>query len=250
MRLSNFFKRKNEKSAVPKSATVRYMYPVFFGFAIVMAAASILAPDASYIELVPSRELVMEGETFTIDVFAYAHVPVNALDVTIKFIPGSITILGVDQGESVLTIWTEEPKISNNSISFGGGTYRRGFLGRHRIGTINVAANVPGRTEFFISQAQLLAGDGSGTKVATALSIKEAKRSFIIYDKDADPAAISAEFQFKITADIDGDGKVTLKDISVFMSAWYSRTTVYDFNNDQKMNFVDFSIILARSFSQ
>jgi len=51
-----------------------------------------------------------------------------------------------------------------------------------------------------------------------------------------------------VNPDLDNDGKVTLKDVSIFMSNWHSKAVIYDFNGDGRMNFIDFSIILARAF--
>lgn len=231
-----------------RSRTVRYMFPVIFSALAILGASVISSSNSSYLKLTPSKTIVMSGEVFSIDVYAYAHVPVNALDVKIDFLPGSVEITGVDKGQSVLTIWTEEPKIEASTISFGGGTYRRGFIGEHLIATINVKALYSGKTEFTIKEVNLLAGDGKGTPVAVVSDNEMTKQSFIIYDQNSDPEQISAELGLKINADIDGDGKVTLRDISSFMAAWYSGSVVYDFNDDKKMNFVDFSIILAKSF--
>lgn len=247
----NFFKVKWFQFILPgtsRSKTVRYMFPVVFSAIALLGASVISSTDSSYLKLTPSKTIVKSGEVFSIDVFAYAHVPVNALDVKIDFLPGSIEIIGVDKGQSVLTVWSQEPKIENSTISFGGGTYRRGFIGEHLIATINVKALFNGKTEFTIKEANLLAGDGKGTPVPVTSDAEMTKQSFIIYDQNSDPSQISAELGFKINADIDGDGKVTLKDISSFMAAWYSGSQLYDFNNDNKMNFVDFSIILAKSF--
>lgn len=231
-----------------QSKTVRYMFPVVFSALAIFGASVITSNDSSYLKLTPSKTMVMSGETFSIDVFAYAHVPVNALDVKIEFLPGSVEITGIDKGQSVLTIWTEEPKIEKSTISFGGGTYRRGFIGEHLVATINVKALYSGKTEFTIKEANLLAGDGKGTPVTVSSKTEMIKQSFIIYDQNSDPGQISAELGLKINADIDGDGKVNLRDISSFMAAWYSGSQVYDFNEDSKMNFIDFSIILAKSF--
>ena len=239
------------KFIVPRSnesKTVRYMFPVFFSALAILGASVISSNDSSYLKLTPSKTVVMTGEVFSIDIFAYAHVPVNALDVKIDFSPGSVEIIGVDKGQSVLTIWSQEPKIESNTISFGGGTYRRGFIGEHLVATINVKALRSGKTEFAIQEANLLAGDGKGTPVTVSREAKNIKQSFIINDQNSEPGKISAELGMKINADIDGDGKVTLKDISSFMGAWYAGSKTYDFNNDKKMNFVDFSIILAKSF--
>jgi hypothetical protein len=156
-------------------------------------------------------------------------------------------VLGVDKGQSVLTIWTEEPSVSGGSITLAGGTFRRGFIGEHLIATINLMAKDDGVTELFVQEAALLAGDGKGTPVTLSQN-EERKQSFIIYNQGEDPERLQATLGVVISADIDKDGVVTLKDISSFMAAWYSGDTLYDFNNDQKMNFIDFSIILARSF--
>ncbi len=232
----------------PKSLTVRYMFPVVLSLAAILGASAISSVDSSYVRLNPSKTIVMSGEQFYIEVYAYAHVPVNALDIAIQFDPNSLDIMSVDKAQSVLTIWSQEPKVQNNSITFGGGTYRRGFIGEHLIATIKVKAKSSGKTEFLIKNAQFLAGDGKGTPVLLTQDPENSEKSFIIYNQNEDPAKISADFGLGISADIDGDGTVTLKDISSFMAAWYSGGITYDFNNDSKMNFIDFSIILARSF--
>jgi hypothetical protein len=236
------------KSRLTPKPTVKYMFPLVFGFAAVLAA-SVISSDTSYIKLVPSTTTVLTGERFTIEVYASAHVPVNALDITINFASDKVEIVSVDKAQSVLTVWTEEPTITNNTIKFGGGTFRRGFVGEHLVATIKVRAKQTGQTEFMVSDAQLLAGDGMGSVVKVSKSGPDSRTSFYIYDQNTDPAEISAKVGLNINADIDGDGRVTLKDISVFMSAWHSKSVIYDFNRDGKMNFVDFSIILARSFS-
>lgn len=227
---------------------VRRMFPVIFSILALLGASSISSIDSSYIKLSPAKEVVMEGEQFAIEIFAYAHVPVNALDITLEFDPTSIEVLSVDKGQSVLTIWTEEPTVENNKITLGGGTYRRGFLGEHLIATIKAKAKSDGQTTLIVKDANLLAGDGSGTPVTLAKNTKDAVKSFIIYNQNEDPSKLTANLGVGISADIDGDGVVTLKDISSFMAAWYNGDKRYDFNNDTKMNFIDFSIILARSF--
>lgn len=232
-----------------RSGPVRYMFPVVIGALAILGASVVSSENKSYLELAPSTTSVKSGEGFYIDVYAFAHVPVNALDVTIEFIPETVQITGVDIGQSVLTVWTQEPKVDAGTITFGGGTYRRGFMGRHLIATIEAKALKTGKTEFVISGAEFLAGDGLGTPVALARDAPKTKQSFIIYDQDNDPAAISASVGLYITPDIDGDGMVTLRDISSFMTVWYNKEKTYDFNDDARMNFIDFSIILAKSVS-
>ncbi len=224
------------------------MNPIFLGIVAILTASAIGSSNNSYVKLSPTKTAVVENEVFSIAVYANAHVPVNALDMTIKFDPKQVMVTAVDKGQSVLTIWAQEPLISNGEVRFGGGTYKRGFVGEHLIVTLNVKALQAGSTDFFIDSAQLLAGDGKGTPVKLESSTSNTKKSFIIYNQNDDPSKISANVAMIISADLDGDGLVTLKDISAFLGAWYEGDSKYDFNNDYKMNFVDFSIILARSF--
>lgn len=230
------------------SSTVRYMFPILLSILAILGASVITSSNVSYIKLNTTESAVVSGQQFSIDIYAYGHVPVNALDVSIEFQPDSVEIIGIDTGRSVLTVWTQEPIIKGNLIVFGGGTYRRGFVGEHLIATVKVKAKYTGQTEFSIKNAQLLAGDGKGTPVALNSDLSITKKTFIIYDQSADPTKITADITVRINADIDGDGKVTLRDVSSFMAAWYSKSDVYDFNDDNRMNFIDFSIILARSF--
>ena len=69
-----------------------------------------------------------------------------------------------------------------------------------------------------------------------------------IYDENTSLESIGVNVAIKIITDIDGDGKVSLKDISAFMAAWANKDVSYDFNGDGKMTFRDFSIILADFF--
>lgn len=227
--------------------TVQYMFPLFIGIAAILGA-SLISSEQSYIKLVPSKTAVMEGENFTVEVYASAHVPVNALDLKITFASSMVEVLAVDKGQSVLTIWAQEPQISGNSILISGGTFRRGFIGEHLVATIKAKAKQSGMTEFLVNDAKLLEGDGKGTAVTVSGLGKDSKTDFYIYDQNEKPEAIGANLGIKINPDIDGDGKITLRDISAFMGAWRGDNSVYDFNNDGRMNFIDFSIILARSF--
>ncbi len=243
-RIRQYFKRPTTQRG---GVTVRFMFPIFAGFLAILSANVLTSVDTSYIKLSPSKNTVMNGEIFALGIYAYAHVPVNAIDIAVSFDADSVEILSIDKGQSVLTIWTQEPTIKPGLIELSGGTFRRGFVGEHLIATVKIMAKKDGRTELFVKDAELLAGDGKGTAVELARN-DTGTASFIIYAQGVDPTTLEAQVDFSITADIDGDGIVTLKDISSFMASWYRGEGKYDFNNDQKMNFIDFSIILARSF--
>jgi hypothetical protein len=206
-----------------------------------------MSQDVSYIRLESSQSNVAAGDRFSIDVFAFAHEPVNAVDVTFDFNGDAVEILGVDTGDSVLTIFTEDPIISDTTITIRGGTFRRGFVGEHKLATLQLRAKSTGQTTFRTSETVLLAGDGAGTPVAVSQS-NTSNVNVFIYDENTGPSDIRAGIIIEIITDIDGDGEVSLRDISAFMGAWASRERMFDFNGDGRMTFRDFSIILADYF--
>ena len=247
--LDSIWKKFLKERQPTKVVTIRYMFPlVMLSIFALLGAAVIKGNEKSYVRLEPSQTMVMKDEHFSIDIYAYAHIPVNAIDIAVEFSPDMVEVESVDTGRSVLTIWTKEPVIENDTIMFGGGTYRRGFLGEHLVATIKVKAKYSGKTEFMVRDAQLLAGDGKGTAVMVDEASSLTKTSFYIYDQNEDPSQITAKLGIRINPDIDGDGNVSLRDISAFMASWQSKDTTYDFNDDGRMNFFDFSIILAKSF--
>ena len=132
-------------------------------------------------------------------------------------------------------------------MSLSGGTFRKGFIGEHKIATLELKAKQSGQSTFSTADVQLLAGDGKGTPVKTA-EADDSSLSFYVYDATTDPAAIGVTVGVDIKTDLDGDGKVSLKDVSSFMGAWSNSSHVYDFDGDGRMSFKDFSIILADVF--
>jgi hypothetical protein len=234
---------------VAKGSTVRYMFPLAVGFAAVLGAQLISATDSSYIRLEIDKQAVANNELFSVEVFAYAHVPVNAVDVTLTFDGDKVTVEQVDRGQSVLTIWTEDPVVTNNSVVLRGGTFRRGFIGEHRIARIDLRATDTGSSQFNTEDVLLLAGDGQGTPVTTS-ETSDASVNLFVYDENTNPSDIAVEVAVGVISDIDGDGRVTLRDISAFMSDWASNNRLHDFNGDGRMTFRDFSIILANFFFQ
>lgn len=227
-----------------RTNTVRFMFPATITFVAFLSAALITSTDVSYIRLESSDATIETGKQFSIDVYAFAHVPVNTVDITLQFDPTAVEVLSVDKGQSVLTIWAEEPQIKDGKVTLKGGTFKKGFLKDHKIATINLEAKQTGQSNLKATDVMFLAGDGKGSQVAVAESVNSTL-SLYIYDENTNPENIDVNVEVKIITDIDGDGKVTLKDISAFMSAWHTNTTKYDFNGDGRMTFLDFSIILA-----
>lgn len=239
----------------PKTSfTVRYAFPLVFTFAALLGAAAAITSDTkSYISIEATPSSVRAGETFSIKVFAHAQVAVNAVDIRLEFPKNQMEIQGIDVGDSVITLWAQEPYVEDNTVVLQGGTFRRGFRGDHLIATVNARATETGLAQVSIGQVTLLAGDGTGAKVAIGKNDDEDAAIYIADENGAltatdVPVNLQGVASVAIVTDIDGDGQVTLSDVSRFMSAWATQTTIFDFNGDGRMTFRDFGIILADSF--
>lgn len=226
------------------SSTVRYAFPFIALAVVVVSAAAVISSDSSYITIEARPSSVLAGETFFIDVSVYAHTAINAIDITLEYPEGRMEVTGVDTGESVITLWTEEPYGKDGEVFMRGGTFRRGFIGEHKIARVRAKATESGSAIITTSDASFIAGDGQGTEVDVA-DIGTGETRLYIRNTDG---SIVGKAVVQIVTDINGDGNVDFDDINAFMSAWRNNNTAYDFNGDGRMSFRDFGILLADYF--
>lgn len=239
-----------------QSRTIRLAFPLTF-VAAAFLAAQVVTSQGSSIIVVPSTNSLREGEPFSIHVYVDAKVEINAVNLELGYPEDQMKVTGIDTGESVITLWTVEPYAEAGTVHLRGGTFRRGFKGQHLIATVKAKALDTGIAEVGINESLLLAGDGSGTKVkvtgsedSTKVYIANADGTFagVVSGSEEEGFEFNASVEIRIHTDIDGDGDVSLADLSRFMSAWFSRTVIYDFDGDGRMTFRDFAIILSDSF--
>ncbi len=232
-----------------RNLTVRYAFPMMALLATLLGAGAVSTSQQSSIRLEAVPSTVPAGDSFSVNVYVSAHVPVNAVDIDVA-IPSNARVTGIDTGESVITLWTQDPYLEGNTVVLRGGTFRKGFIGEHLIATINAEALSSGIGEFVVRDVTLLAGDGSGSSVSVGdqegarLYIANADGTFA----DSQTVATDGAVAVIVVTDIDGDGDVSLTDVSRFMVAWTSQSLVYDFDNDGRMTFRDFGIILSDTF--
>jgi hypothetical protein len=202
---------------------------------MMLGFASVITKTQTNLTLSTSATSVPVGGTFFVDVFAEVYEPVNAVRVELVFDPELLEIVAVDKSKSVLSLWTNEPSVSGNVITLEGGTYRRGFVGRHQLTQLEVKVLAPGQAEFSARKIEFLAGDGTGRMLPVGLTntVRIATNNEAVVDLTGTPK-------------IDIAGTVTIRDVSIFMADWRTGTVKHDFNNDGRMNFVDFSILLSR----
>lgn len=225
--------------------TVRLAFPLVIVTALIAGFANVISENASFVTIETKTPIVQRDQEFFIEVSVTAHVPINAIDLVIDYPENRIVIDSIDIGTSVITLWTEEPYAENGNIYLRGGTFRKGFIGEHTIARIKVHATESGEARLSIKDSEFIAGDGLGTEIE---SVENSEKNIARVYVSGDDGLISGEVEITFVTDIDGDGEIDLKDISAFMSAWFTKSKVYDFNGDGRMTFRDFSIILADSF--
>ena len=230
------------------SRTVRYAFSFLFLFATVLGMAAVATKSASSVRLVSTATSVEEGSAFSVDVFVYASVPVNAVDIILSFPADQVEVLGIDKGESVITLWPEDPHVEGSNVILRGGTYKKGFVGEHKIATIKVKAKAAGEAKFLTSAVRLLAGDGKGSDVGVDNSTAMVQTA-IVHPGEAPAVTVAGKVAVIVATDVDGDGRVSLTDISAFMASWAIQGATYDFNNDGVMSLSDFSILLSDYFT-
>lgn len=133
---------------------------------------------ASTISLVPSKNSVGIGEQFYVDVMLDPQgISQNGIEGNISFSPNNTSFIRAETGKSLISFWIEEPKLTNNTISFAG-IIPTGFDGV--IDPFNPTQKMPGLmvrlifegkfagTETFSSAPfSITLNDGKGTTLAT-----------------------------------------------------------------------------------
>lgn len=238
------------KTRQARSRTVRYMFPAVIGgvTAFALFSSTITSTD-SYLYISVPNQAVEVGAIVPVTVKANAAVPINAIEATLVFDENSVEVFGVDRGQSVITIWTEDPVVTDTAVSLRGGTFKRGFIGDHDVATINLRALTTGQHTVALEQVRLIAGDGAGTEV-TAVDVPASSLALFNFDETTSEEEIAIAVTSNLPTDVTGDGQVTMQDISAFMGSWSSQTNTFDFNGDGMMTFRDFSILLAAYFFQ
>lgn len=243
-----WFSRTPENPArSANTVTIRYMFSTALGGGILALSllASLSSSTDSSVVLKSSSQIVEIGDIYSLEVSVDAKVPINAVEFDVVYPEEYVSVFGVDRGQSVLTIWTEDPEIEEDRVTFSGGTFRRGFLGKHQIAVINFRAESVGQYSLQVENVRLIAGDGVGTEVLLANTRGQTVFNF---DENTSEEEIQVAVKTAINTDLNNDGQVTLQDISAFMGAWSNRSETHDFNGDGMMTFRDFSIILADFF--
>lgn len=222
------------------------MFPII-AFTLGIVGATILSGNSSAVVLTPSAAYVASGDDVVVSVEAVAAVPVNTVDIEVDF-PTTLTPQSIDTGGSVITLWTNDPKIEGNKVFFRGGTFNKGFIGKHLIANVHAKATQNGDADIMVRNSTFLTGDGKGTPLAVSENSAGTQVHIGTSKAKDGTTVLGGTVAVEVVTDINGDGKVDFNDIEAFMAAWTTGSRTFDFNGDGKMSFRDFGIILAKAF--
>ncbi len=220
------------------------------GFIVVPIATE---PQAD-MRIEPTSGVVKIGETFTVTVLVSARTPVNVFKGEIEFDHTKMYVDAIDYNTSIADLWAERPWYQNGdgTLGFiGGTTMRGGFTGNGELITITFRTTSDGAAAIRFHEARILEHDGLGTDVPLILpidSIFSFEESVINNETVAEPessVATIAVVKELPSTDMNGDGAHTLADISIFMLNMLGSEARYDLNVDGKVDAKDLSIMMS-----
>lgn len=153
------------------------MRPLYSKTFLAIVAILVLFPSMTFagaLSVFPASGSFEEGKNYTVRVMASSpEQAINAVSGTLRFPVDKLRVVSLSKGESILTLWVQEPSFSNSSgsVSFEGVVPNPGFTGyQGNIVTITFKAIVQGSATVKFDSGSMLANDGAGTNVAQDLS--------------------------------------------------------------------------------
>lgn len=135
--------------------------------------ASAALASAASLGVSPATGVYQANGTFSVNVFVNTDgQSVNAAEGTLSFNPNQLSVVAVNRSSSIFNLWVTEPTFSNSAgtISFSGGL-PSGYTGsRGTIMTVTFRTAGAGTARVQFSNGSVLANDGRGTNVLTAMN--------------------------------------------------------------------------------
>ena len=202
---------------------------------------------AMFVRVLDNPTLV--GDTFVAEIVVNSSVPANVFAGELTFNQEVLQIESIDYNTSVADLWAERPWYSNGegTLIFGGGTTKDGgFVGEEVLIKVLFLSKTAGNGVISIREPRILKHDGLGTDIDlyqtkdVVLSIKE--NNLV---KDYSSGVSYSVVKEKPSTDLNGDGKQSIADISIFMMKMIGNNPRYDFNLDGKVDLKDLNVLLG-----
>lgn len=221
------------------------------GISGLLLGTTIISAPVSVVLEPPSGTRVV-GETFVATLTIHSSVPVNVFRGLLVFDPNKLTVTAIDYNTSIADLWAEEPWYSNGdgTINFTGGTTASGgFVGEGTLITITFTAKSVGEAFVKMEEMKVIQHDGLGTEASLstpidALFAVEAPllSEETVFNAPLEGPRVTVISEEKST-DLNGDGKQTMADTSIFMVDLVSKNLRSDLNGDGTINLKDLSIL-------
>jgi hypothetical protein len=140
---------------------------------LVFYVTSTSTAEAASLSLSPSTGVYTANEIFSVRVVVNTGgKPINAADGTLSFNPRELSVVSVNRSGSIFNLWVSEPAFSNGAgtIDFSGGSPSGYTGGSGNIMTITFRAAGAGTARAGFTKGSVLANDGRGTNVLTAMN--------------------------------------------------------------------------------
>jgi hypothetical protein len=145
----------------------RYLFIILLSFLLPL---QIFASSLLYFTEPPKN--IEVGERFTIYFRLRAtDEPINAISAVVTYPSELVKPINISKEGSVINLWTGEPRISNNKISFEGVILNPGFSGSNGLLLkVNFEARFSGTANMNFIEGATLANDGLGSNILASLS--------------------------------------------------------------------------------
>jgi hypothetical protein len=217
---------------------------------LVASATSSLIKAPAVLYFTPyDDEIVQVGDT---------RVPINAIGITVKFPRDTIEVLGFSKEKSFLDLWTEETSIKEEigEVHFSGGTFvPDGFLGTSTALTLTVRAKKSGEARLTFENTEVFASDGKGENIPndshsftfTVLDTPRDTSHGVAGPSGSASGNTTPEQPLPRSADLNGDGSVTLIDVSILAIRIFGPYDPrFDLDMDGAIGLSDLSILLSK----
>ncbi|HDQ16672.1 MAG TPA: hypothetical protein ENN31_00950 [Candidatus Vogelbacteria bacterium] len=130
--------------------------------------------EAATLQFSPASGNYNTGATFSVGILVSSPTQaMNAASGAISFPTDKLEVVSISKAGSIFNLWVQEPTFSNTAgtINFEGIIFTPGFTGNNgRLLTINFRTKSPGIATLRMISGSVLANDGQGTNILTAMS--------------------------------------------------------------------------------
>ena len=110
------------------------------------------------------------GDQFEVNIIADTEGSnINAFAGTVSFSNDVLTLSDVRDGNSIISLWVDEPKVATSGVSFSG-IVPGGYTGKGFLFSLIFTAKKTGTTPIHFTDAEMLINDGKGTPVSVSAS--------------------------------------------------------------------------------